>query len=73
MDGTRAIGVRVTLKDGRTINVKVSKEVILSAGSIASPKLLMLSGIGPKQHLYEVEIPNVVDLPVSKNLHNQFG
>ncbi|XP_014487692.1 PREDICTED: glucose dehydrogenase [FAD, quinone]-like, partial [Dinoponera quadriceps] len=73
MDGNRAIGVRVTLKEGQTINVKVSKEVILSAGSIASPKLLMLSGIGPKQHLHEVEIPNVVDLPVGKNLHNHFG
>ncbi|XP_014487635.1 PREDICTED: glucose dehydrogenase [FAD, quinone]-like, partial [Dinoponera quadriceps] len=73
LDGTRAIGVRVTLKDGRSIDVKASKEVILSAGSIASPQLLMLSGIGPKQHLLEMGIPNVVDLPVGKNLQNHVG
>ncbi|XP_012217941.1 glucose dehydrogenase [FAD, quinone]-like [Linepithema humile] len=67
---TRADGVRVTLKDGRSIEVKASKEVILSAGSIGSPQLLMLSGIGPKQHLREMGIPNIVDLPVGKNLQD---
>lgn len=70
LDGTQAVGVRVTLKDGRSIDVKASKEVILSAGSIGSPQLLMLSGIGPKQHLYEMGIPSVVDLPVGKNLQD---
>lgn len=70
LDGTRAVGVRVTLKDGRSIDVKASKEVILSAGSIASPQILMLSGIGPKQHLHEFGIPSVVDLPVGKNLQD---
>ncbi|XP_020290754.1 glucose dehydrogenase [FAD, quinone]-like [Pseudomyrmex gracilis] len=70
LDGTRAVGVRVTLQDGRSIDVKASKEVILSAGSIASPQILMLSGIGPKQHLHEFEIPSVVDLPVGKNLQD---
>lgn len=70
LDDTRATGVRVTLKDGRSIDVKASKEVILSAGSIGSPHLLMLSGIGPKQHLHEMGIPNVVDLPVGKNLQD---
>lgn len=70
LDGTRAVGVRVTLKDGRSIDVKASKEVILSAGSIGSPQLLMLSGIGPKQHLHEMGIPNVVDLPVGQNLQD---
>lgn len=74
LDGTpRAIGVRVTLKNGRSIVVKAIKEVILSAGSIVSPQLLMLSGIGPKQHLLEMEVPNVVDLPVGKNLQNHVG
>ncbi|KAL6434805.1 hypothetical protein ACFW04_005178 [Cataglyphis niger] len=70
LDDSRAVGVRVTLKDGRSIDVKASKEVILSAGSIGSPQLLMLSGIGPKQHLHEMEIPSVVDLPVGKNLQD---
>lgn len=70
LDDSRAVGVRVTLKDGRSIDVKASKEVILSAGAIGSPQLLMLSGIGPKQHLHEMEIPSVVDLPVGKNLQD---
>ncbi|EFN84147.1 glucose dehydrogenase [FAD, quinone] [Harpegnathos saltator] len=70
LDGTRAVGVRMTLKDGRSIDVKASREVILSAGSIASPQLLMLSGIGPKQHLREMGISSVVDLPVGKNLQD---
>lgn len=70
LDGTRAVGVRVTLKDGRSIDIKASKEVILSAGAIGSPQLLMLSGIGPKQHLQEMGIPNIVDLPVGKNLQD---
>ncbi|EFN84157.1 glucose dehydrogenase [FAD, quinone] isoform X1 [Harpegnathos saltator] len=73
LDGTRAVGVHVTLKDGRSIDVKVSKEVILSAGSIASPQLLMLSGIGPRQHLLEMGISSVVDSPVGKNLQNHVG
>lgn len=70
---TRAVGVRVTMKDGRSIEVKASKEVILSAGSINSPQLLMLSGIGPKQHLRKMGIPNIVDLPVGKNLQDHIA
>ncbi|KAG5308960.1 DHGL dehydrogenase, partial [Pseudoatta argentina] len=70
LDNTRAVGVRITLKDGRSIDIKASKEVILSAGSIASPQLLMLSGIGPEKHLREMGIPTVVNLPVGKNLQD---
>lgn len=70
LDGERATGVRVTLKNGETIDVKASKEVILSAGSIGSPQLLMLSGIGPREHLEETGIPTVVDLPVGRNLQD---
>uniref|UniRef100_UPI0014786BF8 glucose dehydrogenase [FAD, quinone]-like n=1 Tax=Osmia lignaria TaxID=473952 RepID=UPI0014786BF8 len=70
MKGTRATGVRVTLKDGRSIDIKSKKEVILSAGSIASPQLMMLSGIGPKEHLQQMEIPVVADLPVGRNLQD---
>lgn len=45
--------------------------MILSAGTINSPKLLMLSGIGPKEHLTSMKIPVVMDLPgVGENLHN---
>jgi len=70
LDGSRAVGVRVTLKDGRTIDVKASKEVILSAGSVGTAKILLLSGIGPEQHLRKIGIPSVVDLPVGKNLQD---
>ncbi|KYN43077.1 Glucose dehydrogenase [acceptor] [Trachymyrmex septentrionalis] len=70
LDNTRAVGVRMTLKDGRSIDVRASKEIILSAGSIASPQLLMLSGIGPEKHLREMGIPTIVNLPVGKNLQD---
>ncbi|XP_060816578.1 glucose dehydrogenase [FAD, quinone]-like [Bombus pascuorum] len=73
LEGDRATGVRVTLKDGRSIDVKASKEVILSAGSIASPQIMMLSGIGPKKHLTEMGIPTVVDLPVGENLQDHMS
>ncbi|KAG7204865.1 hypothetical protein KM043_005265 [Ampulex compressa] len=69
-EGNRATGVSVTLKNGKSVQVKASKEVILSAGSIVSPQLLMLSGIGPKEHLEEMGIPSLVDLPVGKNLQD---
>lgn len=50
--------------------ISARREIIVSAGAIGSPKLLMLSGLGPRQHLEEVGIPVVSDLPeVGENLH----
>ncbi|KAJ3334420.1 hypothetical protein HDU93_007977 [Gonapodya sp. JEL0774] len=48
--------------------IKCRKEVILSAGAIGSPWILMNSGVGPKDHLEQVGVPLVADLPVGKNL-----
>ncbi|GAB6027527.1 hypothetical protein CHUAL_001775 [Chamberlinius hualienensis] len=61
-DNKRAVGVTF-LRNGREYNVTAKKEVILSAGAIQSPQILMLSGIGPADHLKQFKIPVVVDLP----------
>ncbi|KAG5319132.1 DHGL dehydrogenase, partial [Acromyrmex heyeri] len=66
----KAVGITFIM-NGRQYNVKAKKEVILTAGAINSPQLLLLSGIGPKEHLDSVGIRTVVDLPgVGENLHN---
>ncbi|XP_055603007.1 glucose dehydrogenase [FAD, quinone]-like [Uranotaenia lowii] len=68
--GTKtAYGVEF-IKDRRRFAVKARKEVILSAGSIASPQLLMLSGVGPGEHLQEMGIPIIQDLRVGFNLQD---
>ncbi|KAK2575514.1 hypothetical protein KPH14_011235 [Odynerus spinipes] len=68
--GNRAYGVKY-VTNGRTYTVKAKREVILSAGAINSPKILLDSGIGPKDDLKSVGIRVVQHLPgVGKNLHN---
>ncbi|CAH1716927.1 unnamed protein product [Aphis gossypii] len=68
----KAIGVEF-IKKGKTRTVYSKKEVILSAGPINSPQLLMLSGIGPKEHLKHHGIPVIQDLPVGKTLLDHYG
>jgi choline dehydrogenase len=69
-EGTRAVGVEY-VKDGQLQAVRAEREVILAAGPFNSPKLLMLSGIGPSAHLKANDIPVVLDLPgVGENLQD---
>lgn len=81
-DLIRAFARRVVIKDGRAVGVEVDRngqrevihanaEVILAASSLNSPKLLMLSGIGPAAHLAEHGIEVVADRPgVGQNLQD---
>nr|XP_026490388.1 glucose dehydrogenase [FAD, quinone]-like [Vanessa tameamea] len=66
----RAHGVRVMINSSEKIDVFANMEVILSAGSIDTPKILMLSGIGPSEILEPLHINVIIDLPVGKNLQD---
>lgn len=65
-----ATGVEYT-QNGTTQKARAAREIILSAGVYASPQLLMLSGIGPADHLKALGIPVQADLPgLGQNLHD---
>jgi choline dehydrogenase len=66
MDGKRAAGVEV-VRNGQLDTISAG-EVILTAGAFESPRVLMLSGIGPADHLTKHGIAPVMDLPVGNNL-----
>ena len=73
---------RIRVKDGRAVGIEyeqggrpryaeASREIILAAGAFSTPKLLMLSGIGPAEHLRSVGIEPIVELPgVGQNLQD---
>lgn len=62
LEGKRATGV-VYRREGEEVEALAAREVILAGGSYNSPQLLMLSGIGPAEHLRELGIPPQHDLP----------
>ncbi len=67
----RATGVRVRDRRGREELIGAEREVLLAAGAINSPQLLLLSGIGPAQELREAGVEPVHDLPgVGRNLQD---
>jgi len=82
---THAHATRVLLENGRAVGVefesprgretaRANAEVIVSGGAYGSPQLLLLSGIGPAQHLRQMEIPVLHELPgVGSNLHDHFN
>lgn len=65
----KAVGVEV-IKDGRKHVIGATREVILSSGTVGSPQILLLSGIGPQKQLDDLKIPVVANLSVGENLHD---
>ena len=78
---TDALVTRIIIESKRAIGIKLRQgnierelrargEVLIAAGALQSPQLLMLSGIGPASHLREIGIEPLEDLPVGDNLHD---
>ena len=73
IENGRAVGVEV-INGSQVQRLEASAEVIVTAGAIGSPKLLMLSGIGPAKHLKEKDVPVLHELKgVGQNLHDHFS
>lgn len=68
-EGKVAVGVAFK-HEGQEKVVRTNNEIILSAGTIGTTKLLLLSGVGPRKHLQDLKIPLVADLPVGDNLQD---
>ena len=69
-DGKRAVAVEI-IRNGKVETVKARNEIIMSAGAIGSPQILMKSGIGPSGHLNDVGIEVLHDAPaVGTNLQD---
>lgn len=63
----------IMVRVGETIKLlRARKELILSAGAINTPQILLNSGVGPAKHLNELKIPLIKNLPVGKNLQDHF-
>ncbi|WP_027054229.1 GMC family oxidoreductase [Mesorhizobium erdmanii] len=71
LENGAATGLSYTTPDGQIHSVSAKEEVILTAGALATPKLMMLSGLGPAAHLAEMGIPVIRDMPaVGQNLQD---
>ena len=72
-EGKRAVGVEYARGD-RTVRADATRAVIMCAGAISSPQILMLSGVGPAEHLREVGVSVVHNLPgVGRNFQDHAG
>ncbi|MCA0433551.1 MAG: GMC family oxidoreductase N-terminal domain-containing protein [Proteobacteria bacterium] len=73
LEGSRAVGIEVADK-GQLRRITAAQEVVIASGAIGSPKLMMLSGIGPADHLRAVGVPTLHELPgVGQNFHDHFS
>jgi choline dehydrogenase-like flavoprotein len=72
MQGSRATGVEY-VKGDQMLRAHAEREVILCGGAFNTPQLLMLSGIGPADHLRDIGIEPIIDLPVGKNLQDHLA
>ena len=73
IENNRAVGVEYHTAEGRR-TARASGEIIVSGGAYGSPQLLLLSGLGPAQHLQDMGIAVVRDMPaVGSNLHDHFN
>ncbi|KAK0897127.1 hypothetical protein LTR02_010832 [Friedmanniomyces endolithicus] len=69
VSGAQATGVNIILQDGTKRTLQSKCETVLCAGAVDTPRLMLLSGLGPKQQLADLDIPLVHDLPgVGENL-----
>lgn len=69
-DGTRAVGVTYS-RHGERVSARAEAEVVLAGGAINTPQILMVSGVGPGQHLRDHDIDVVADSGgVGQNLHD---
>jgi len=74
VEGGRAVAIEVRTGQKETKRINARQEVVLTAGSFHSPKLLLLSGIGPKQQLQQHGINVVFDSPeVGENYQDHIG
>jgi 4-pyridoxate dehydrogenase len=81
---TNALALKILVENGRAVGIefaqhgtvkrlRAEREVILSAGTFNTPQLLMLSGIGPADHLKRIGIDPIADLPVGENLQDHIA
>ncbi|KAK5128319.1 hypothetical protein LTR85_002986 [Meristemomyces frigidus] len=69
VSGSKVTGVNIALQDGTKHTLRAKAETILCAGAVDTPRLMLLSGLGPKQQLQDLGIPLVADLQgVGENL-----
>lgn len=70
LENGRAVGIEVE-QDGGPVLIRAAREILITSGAIGSPRLLLLSGIGPADHLTSVGVDVQHDLPgVGQNLHD---